>query len=85
MKLLQIVRAAIPDATPEYAEHILWGRTPFPMTKISAKEIYKAASRMQRAYLHHLRLCEFCNRIARQDQWTCERCQAALDRCRENL
>ncbi len=73
-----IVRAAIPDATEELVEHVLWERTPFPVGKITAKSLYHAAARFRRAIEHKHRLCIFCDRFARADAWECEYCAKAL-------
>lgn len=82
MTLLQIVRAAIPDASRSLAEHILWGRTAFPVGTSSAEDIYRAASRWQRAKRNGLQLCDLCDRLAVEHD-LCEQCRKALDRARE--
>lgn len=71
----QIIRGAIPQADEAICEHILWGRTPFPFAKVTAREIYKAADRFRRAGAHGIHLCEFCDRPA-VDGWNCEKCKA---------
>jgi hypothetical protein len=40
----QIIRAAIPEADEVLCDHILWGRTPFPMGAITAQSLFKAAN-----------------------------------------
>lgn len=82
MTLLQIVRAAIPSANRNLAEHILWGRTAFPCGRSNAKIIYRAASRFARAGRNGLHLCDLCDRLAVVGD-LCERCDTALRRTRE--
>lgn len=78
--VLEIVRAAIPGADESDAEHILWGRTPFPMTRVPAREIYKAASGARRAYQNGLILCDHCERVANFDRYLCASCADGLGR-----
>jgi len=79
----EIIRAAIPDADDAYCEYVLWARTPFPFVNLTAKDIYLAAYRLQRAANQNKRLCEFCDRIADKDQYTCTKCREALALNRE--
>ena len=79
MNVLEIVRAAIPNADESLAEAIVWGRTPYPFAPVTAKSLYHAAYRWQRASKHGVQLCEFCDRPA-AGKWLCERCDAALSR-----
>lgn len=74
----QIIKAAIPNADESLIEHILWGRTPFPMGKVTERSLYKAASGYRRACANHIRLCDFCEHPAMPDKWACERCDKAL-------
>jgi uncharacterized paraquat-inducible protein A len=76
-----IVRAAIPDASDELVDHVLWARTPFPVGRVTAQDLYKAASQFGRAMAHQIDLCEFCHNALKpgEDKWTCPRCTAALD------
>ena len=83
MDIRTIIRAAIPDATDEACEWILWERTPYPMGAIDARSVYKAASRMQRAANHKLRLCELCDRVAEPGKWICHRCEDFLTKARQ--
>ena len=78
MTFAAVIRAAIPDATDETCEFILFGRTPFPVGAVTAKSIYQAAARFRRANSNGLRLCEFCDRIVIPPSWTCPRCDKAL-------
>lgn len=73
------VRGAIPSASDSLCDHIVWGRTPFPFTKLTARDFYKAASRYQRAAVRGIRLCDWCDNIA-VDEWTCQACNDALRR-----
>lgn len=74
----EVIRAAFPGANAEDLEYVLWERTPYPMGKVSARSLYKAASGFRRACDHGLRLCELCDRLAAHGRWTCERCQSSL-------
>jgi hypothetical protein len=76
--VLDVVRAAIPTADEALADHVLWGRTPYPCGPTSARAIYRAASALRRAGARGVALCEFCHRIARPGEWECESCDAAL-------
>ena len=64
MNILDIVKAAEPNATEDFAEFIVWGRTAIPFLKCSAKLIYKATSRYVRANNKGNTLCEFCDNLA---------------------
>jgi hypothetical protein len=75
-----IIRAAIPGADPALCEHILWGRTPFPVGRVTARDLYRAASAWKRAAEHGIVLCEFCHRIARAGKFTCQKCEDAFSR-----
>lgn len=80
MDIRTIIRAAIPDATDEACEWVLWERTPYPMGAITARSIYKAASRIQRAATGKKRLCELCDRLAEPEKFICQRCKDAISR-----
>ena len=80
MDIATIIRAAIPDATDKDCEWILWERTPYPVGVITAQSVYKAASRIQRATARKKQLCEFCDRLAEQDKFTCHICDDAISR-----
>lgn len=71
------IRAAIPEADDALCDHIVWGRTPFPFAKLSARDFYRAASRFKRAQDRGVRLCDFCDNIA-IDGWNCNACNEAL-------
>jgi len=77
------IRAAIPGASDDLCEHIVWGRTPFPFAKLSARDFYKAASRFRRAADHGIKLCDLCDNIA-VDGWTCQACTDALSQPHPN-
>jgi hypothetical protein len=74
----EIVRAAIPGASAELCEHILWGRTPFPVGRVTARDLYQAPSRFHRAMVKKVQLCDFCDRIVQEDAYLCETCANAL-------
>ncbi len=76
-----VVRAAIPGASDGLCEHVLWGRTAFPAKGVSARDIYRAASRLRRATDKGERLCDTCDRKASPGKWSCAHCRAALARC----
>ena len=73
----EIIRAAIPGASEGLCDHILWARTPFPIGRVTAQSLYRAASAWRRAYAKNIELCEFCHRKA-TDGTLCERCSVAL-------
>lgn len=77
MSPADIIRLAIPGASDALIDHIAWGRTPFPVGNVTAKEFYKAARRWVRAGNNGLQLCEMCDRLA-TDRWLCDRCRNAL-------
>lgn len=77
MRIDQVIRAAIPDATADLCEHILWERTPYPFAKLTARDIYRAASRFKRATTNGRRLCDWCDNLA-VDGYCCISCAAAL-------
>jgi hypothetical protein len=77
MNAADCIRAAIPDADAAPCDHIVWGRTPFPVGAVTARDYYKAASRWKRAQDHGIRLCDFCDNIA-VDGWNCQACIDAL-------
>lgn len=80
MTFEQVIKAAIPDADPGTVEHVLWGRTSFPMGQVTARDLYGAARRYARACRSGRKLCDFCDRLARSGQWECEMCAKALGR-----
>lgn len=75
-----VVRAAIPGASDGLCEHVVWGRTAFPAKGVTAREIYRAASRLRRATDKGQSLCDTCDRKAAPGRWTCAYCSAALAR-----
>ena len=85
MTYAEVIRLCIPDADDRLCEHILWGRTPFPMRTVWAKELYRAASAWKRAGAKGVVLCELCHRIAEPKRWTCRHCEDALERARNPL
>ena len=79
-KIQDVIRAAIPNADQAECEFILWERTSYPFGLLTAKDIYKAAYSFDRACKNHLRLCEYCDRIAQPDKYMCSKCEEALRR-----
>ncbi len=82
MTIQEIVRAAYPAATDSECQHILFGRTSYPFGIVTARELYKAASRYARAKGSKIKLCDFCNSMARIDD-VCMGCWHKLDRARK--
>lgn len=82
MLVLDIVRAAIPDADQRLAEHIVWCRTPYPFTKPGARGFYKAASGFRRASAKGVTLCDHCERPANANGYQCQLCYDALHSAR---
>lgn len=75
----QIIRAAIPGASNEVCDYILWSRTPFPIGAITPKQIYRAARSFHRATVNGIQLCELCDsKVARKDAFACDACEAFL-------
>ena len=79
MLISDIIKAAIPSADESICEHILWGRTPFPMRGISAKELFKSASGFNRANKKGNRLCDWCHCLAVEGKSECQSCYDALN------
>ncbi len=77
-----IIRNAIPSADDELCNHILWGRTPFPAGSITARDLYQAARRLDRATKNKKILCELCDRIAAENSYTCLHCDDVLSKLR---
>jgi len=78
----EIIKAAIPTANEDMCEYILWNRTPYPMAKVSARMLFKAASRTARAYRNGFRLCELCDNLADADGFECRSCRESLEEVR---
>ena len=74
MDAAKIVRAAIPDATLENIDYILWSRTPYPVGRVSARSLYKAARRLLRANNNDISLCETCNNRCDPKAICCDKC-----------
>ena len=81
--IADIIHGAIPDASPDLCEHILWSMTPYPCGAITAKSLYRAASRFKRAKENGIRLCDWCDNQAQEHKYLCQKCESGLDRCRE--
>jgi hypothetical protein len=78
MTFEEVIRAAIPGADEPTVDHILWGRTPFPMGKITARSLYEAARRWDRACKSGRELCDFCDRPQVSGKFYCDRCAVAF-------
>lgn len=76
----QIIRAAIPGADEDTVDHVLWGRTPYPVGRITAKSLFKAASGFRRAAANGIHLCDHCHSMALPDRFECGPCGVALRR-----
>ena len=70
----EVVRAGFPNAGDDLADDILWSRTPYPAGRVNARSLYKAASSLYRAMKRGITLCDFCERPAEPEQWTCKQC-----------
>lgn len=77
MEVLDVVRAAIPEADESLCEYVIWGRTPYPCSPLTAKDVYRAAYRLKRATDSGKKLCDWCDRLATQGD-LCDKCRAAL-------
>jgi hypothetical protein len=75
----EVIRAAIPNADEDTCEYILWNRTPYPMGRVTARTLYKAARGSWRADKNGIRLCDHCDKPAVNEQWECAGCRSALD------
>jgi RNase P subunit RPR2 len=79
MTYAEVIRGAIPLAPDELCEHILWSRTPYPMGRVTAQDLYRAASTFRRAADHNIELCDFCDQaVVPSNRFICERCDKAL-------
>jgi hypothetical protein len=84
MTPIEVIQRAIPGAPEELCDHILWARTPFPVGRVTARSLYKAARGWDRAQARGIELCDFCdNRVPEGQRFLCERCSDALCRSRE--
>ena len=79
MNAVQIVRAAMPGASVEMCDFVIWERTPYPCAAVTPKSLFKAAARWRRASAAGRWLCSFCdNEIDAQQKWTCDTCRKAV-------
>jgi len=76
MLMYQIIKGAIPDADDALCEYILWEKTSFPFGKLTAKILYKAASRVSRAHKNRIKLCDFCDNQTSGSDSVCRRCRS---------
>ena len=77
MTYLELAKIAMRTDDATVADEALWCRTPFPFGG-STKELYKMMDGFRRACANNLRLCDFCHRKARLNEWTCALCGDAL-------
>lgn len=84
MNAAAIVRAAIPQADNDLVDHVLWGRTCFPFGRVTARDLYRAASRLARAQAGGHVLCDLCDNRALPTRYTCQQCAAALAQTRSH-
>lgn len=68
------IRAGWPGATDEDCDHILWSRTPYPMGKITARSLYKAAHGFFRSNKNKRGLCDTCDGLALPGLHQCPKC-----------
>ena len=84
MDVRTIIRYAIPNASDEVCEWIIWDRTAYPFVPLTAKEIYKAAARVQRATNGKKQLCDLCDRLAEPKMGLCKKCREALNKAQSD-
>lgn len=84
MLISEVIRNAIPNASEELCDYILWERTPYPVGEITARSLYSAAMRYHRAYSTGKKLCTFCDRIATTGKNipVCGWCEAVFSKLR---
>jgi hypothetical protein len=80
MRFCDVIRAAMPGADDATCEHVFWGMTPYPVGRVTAQSLYRAASRLRRAGANNRRFCDWCHNLAQPGRWTCKSCDAALGR-----
>lgn len=78
MLLSDVIKAAIPEADESLCEYMLWERTPYPFGQVTAKSLYRAASRVKRARERKRTLCDFCDNEVTGEAHLCHRCETAL-------
>jgi hypothetical protein len=83
MTAQDICRAAKPGAADDWCEHVLWGRTPFPVGKVTPQSLYRAASALARAENKGHILCDFCEVVVPPGHYTCLACDAVLTSAQE--
>lgn len=77
MRIVDIIRNAIPNADDMLCEHILFSMTPYPIGRVTAQELYKASCRYIRAHNNNIELCLWCKNKATINGM-CIRCNTAL-------
>ena len=81
MKVIDIVRGAIPEVSQDEYDFILWNRTGFPQfwkTDNPAREIYESARRYGRAKKNNITMCDLCDRKLDREGSTCSHCYEVL-------
>jgi hypothetical protein len=76
MTFLELAKAALPGASNEDADYVLWNHTAFPF-ETSPRALYRSLSSYRRAAANGRRLCTTCNNIA-VDEWSCARCNRLI-------
>jgi len=77
MNIIDVVKAAVPDASKEFVEWLLWSRTPYPVGGVTARSLYKTASRWKRATTNKRNMCELCDNLAIHGT-LCKTCHNAM-------
>lgn len=84
MNVERIIRAAIPDADDATIAHVLWERTPYPVGAVTPQGLYRAASRLRRAEINRVKLCQLCDNAVTAGKYECNTCLDALERARQS-
>jgi hypothetical protein len=79
MSTSEIIKAVIPGASEDECGLILWSYTAFPFF-LTAKSLYKAASRYKRAKAKGRVLCMCCPNEAEEGKHLCIKCKLSLKR-----
>lgn len=75
-----IVKEYFPDATEDFIEHVLWGRTAFPAGTVSGtyeEDVRQACIVLKEAQGKGIELCDMCDRPAIINR-LCESCYDTL-------
>lgn len=82
MQAFAVIRRAIPEASDELCDHVLWGRTAYPFVDLTPRALYRAADRLRRAEAAGRTLCDHCDNQAATGRYMCASCAAALASCK---